>query len=121
MAAGRDPNGRDGDPHLPVRFERRLTESHAVLWSVIIVAAMLDVVTTMTGLSRGLQEGNAVARAFIETYGQVGIGLLKFAALFVLVVSWRSLPDRAATVVLAGFAAVSLVTVALNVLTLLAL
>jgi len=100
------------------RFERQLTESHAVLWSVIIVASVFDIVTTITGLEEGFQEGNAVARAFIETYGTPGLGMLKFSALLLLLLAWAALPDREAEIVLAGFAIVSLVTVVLNALTL---
>jgi len=98
--------------------ERRLSESHTVLWSVVVVASLFDVVTTMVGLKQGLAEGNTVARAFIATYGTPGIGLLKFSALVVVVVAWASLDDRRATAVLAGFALVSLVVVASNALTL---
>jgi uncharacterized membrane protein len=100
------------------RLERNLTESHAVLWSVIIVASVFDILTTITGLSNGLQEGNAVARAFIETYGTPGLGMLKFSALLLLLLTWAALPDRDAELVLTGFALVSLVTVVLNAMTL---
>lgn len=100
------------------RFERNLTESHAVLWSVIIVASVFDILTTITGLSKGLAEGNAVARAFMETYGTPGLGMLKFSALLVLLLAWAGLPDRDAELVLTGFAIVSLVTVVLNAMTL---
>ena len=103
-------------PSIPA--ERDLTENHAVLWTVIITAAVLDVVTTMVGLGIGLSEGNAVARAFIATYGLSGIGWLKFAALVVLVLTWAFLPTRRSTVVLHGFALVSLLVVALNAVTL---
>lgn len=100
-------------------LERRMTESHAVLWTVVIVASVFDVLTTMTGLEHGLREGNAVARAFIETYGAPGIGLLKFVALVGLVVTWGVLSDRRATIGLAAFAVVAVVTIALNAVTLL--
>src|SRR6056297_3164174 len=79
---------------------------------------LFDVVTTMVGMKRGLGEGNAVARAFIETYGTPGIGLLKFSALLVVVVAWARFDDRRATAVLLGFALVSLGVVALNAMTL---
>ena len=102
--------------HFPL--ERRLSESHTVLWSVVILASLFDVVTTIVGIDRGFAEGNAVARAFIQTYGTPGIGLLKFSALVVVVVSWAWLDDRRATAVLFGFAIVSLVVVALNATTL---
>ena len=98
--------------------ERQLSESHTVLWTVVILSSLFDVVTTMVGIERGLGEGNAIARAFIETYGTPGIGLLKFSALLVVVVSWAWFDDRRATAVLVGFALVSLVVVALNAMTL---
>ena len=110
-----------GGEHLRLPIERQLSESHAVLWTVIIIASVFDIVTTLVGLHHGLEEGNAVARAFIETYGTPGTGLLKFAALVVLVVSWGLLPDRQATLVLAGFAVISLLVVALNAMTLLSI
>jgi hypothetical protein len=97
---------------------RDLSESDAVLWGVVIVASVFDVVTTIVGVDRGVAEGNAVARAFIETYGTPGIGLLKFVALVVVVVCWTVLDDRNASVVLLAFALVSLLVVALNALTL---
>jgi len=120
MASGSGSTG-DDDPHAIVRLERDLPESHAVLWTVVIVAAAFDVVTTLAGLSAGFDEGNRVARAFLATYGQAGIGLLKFVALVVLVIAWYVLPDRDAELVLAGFAVISVLTVALNALTLLSL
>lgn len=107
---------RDARGRLPT--ERRLSESHAVLWTVVILASLFDIVTTMVGLERGLAEGNAVARAFVETYGTPGVGLLKFSALVVVVVCWAWLDDRRATAVLTAFALVSLLVVASNALTL---
>ncbi|MBX0324139.1 DUF5658 family protein [Halomicroarcula sp. F13] len=99
-------------------MERQLSESHAVLWTVVILASLFDIVTTIVGLERGLTEGNAVARAFVETYGTPGIGLLKFSALVLVVVCWAWFDDRRATAVLAAFALVSLLVVASNALTL---
>jgi hypothetical protein len=98
--------------------DQPLPETDGVLWTVVIVASVFDVVTTMVGLGLGLQEGNAVARAFIDTYGSVGIGGLKLAGLIVLVFAWAGLEDRSATIVLAGFAVLSLLVVLLNAITL---
>lgn len=89
-----------------------------MLWPVVILASAFDVVTTIVGLERGLAEGNAVARAFLETYGASGIGFLKFSALVIVIVLWAALPPRYATAVLQGMAIVSLVVVALNAATL---
>ncbi|MFB6299684.1 MAG: DUF5658 family protein [Halobacteriales archaeon] len=99
-------------------IERPLTENHAVLWTVVIVSTVFDILTTMVGLNLGFHEGNAVARAFIQTYGTPGIGLLKFVALVGMVIGWGTLSDRRATALLAGFAVASLVVVVLNALTL---
>jgi hypothetical protein len=84
-----------------------------------LVASVVDVLTTLQGLALGIEEGNAVARAFLDTYGRPGIGLLKFVALMFLVGSWAVLPDRSATLVLAGFAVISVLVILLNALTLL--
>jgi len=97
---------------------RTLSESDAVLWSVVIVATVFDVVTTIVGLARGASEGNAVAVAFIETYGTPGIGLLKFIALLLVVLLWWRLPDQQASVVLLAFSVVSLAVVTANAVTL---
>jgi hypothetical protein len=97
---------------------RSLSESDAVLWAVVIVASVFDIVTTIVGIAQGASEANAVAVAFLETYGKPGIGLLKFAALVVVALSWWRLPDRHGSVVLLAFALVSLLVVALNALTL---
>lgn len=112
--------GDDGGNHRFVwRLYRPLPESHAVLWTVILTATVFDIVTTIVGLANRLEEGNAVARAFIATYGTPGIGLLKFSALVILVVAWATLlDDRHATQILAAFAVLSLLTVALNAMTL---
>jgi uncharacterized membrane protein len=113
---GPDHSWTDGVGRVPSK--RQLSENHAVLWTVVILASLFDVVTTMVGLGVGLAEGNAVARAFIDTYGAPGIGLLKFSALVLVVTLWALFDDHRATVVLAVFAVVSLVVVALNALTL---
>jgi hypothetical protein len=98
---------------------RELAHSQAVLWTVVIVASVFDVVTTMHGLDLGLQEGNTIARAFIETYGTPGIGLLKFSALLALILVWWALPRHHRGAALAGFAVFSLGTVLANAMTLL--
>ncbi len=98
--------------------ERALPESEAVLWAVVLLASVFDVVTTIVGLNLGFAEGNAVASAFIATYGTPGIGLLKFSALVVVTLAWAALPERYGTAILQGMAVVSVVVVALNAATL---
>jgi len=78
---GRDRSCFDRDSQVPFPLGRRLSEPHTVRWSGVILASLFDVVTTIVGFGHGLSEGNAVARAFIQTYGTPGIGLLKFSAL----------------------------------------
>jgi hypothetical protein len=98
---------------------RALPETDAVLWTVVLLAGMFDIVTTMVGLGIGLQEGNAIARAFIATYGMTGIGYLKFSAYVILAAVWFRLPDWQATITLAVFGVISLLVVALNAISLL--
>ncbi|WP_136689880.1 DUF5658 family protein [Halorhabdus amylolytica] len=97
---------------------RPLPEADAVLWTVVLVGSALDVVTTIVGVGRGIPEGNAVARAFMATYGTPGIGALKLIALLFLVVVWYYLEGESARLVLMGFALVTLLVSALNTLTL---
>ncbi|WP_018258771.1 DUF5658 family protein [Halomicrobium katesii] len=104
---------------LPVRREREMTGTHAALWSAILVATVLDVLTTMVGLERGLREGNAVVAAAIELLGLPGLWLVKFAAMVWLVGGWALLSDRDAAIFLGLFAAVTVATVVVNVVTLL--
>ena len=99
-------------------YIRPLSESDAVLWSVVIVASVFDIVTTIVGIAQGASEANRVAVAFLETYGTTGIGLLKFSALVVVTLSWWRLDDQEGSAVLLAFALVSLLVVALNALTL---
>jgi uncharacterized membrane protein len=106
------------EPPFVWRMTRPLSESDAVLWTVVILASMFDIVTTIVGIERGFTEGNTVARAFIETYGTPGIGLLKFSALVLVVIFWAALDDEPASAVLLAFALVSLLVVASNALTL---
>lgn len=108
----------DGRGVLPGDVERHLSETHALQWTVILIATFFDITTTIVGVGRGVEEGNAVARAFIETYGTPGLGLLKFAALVTVLVLWAALPDRYGTAILSGFALMSLFVVALNAITL---
>lgn len=98
--------------------DQPLPQTDVLLWTVVIVASVFDVVTTMVGLNLGLEEGNAVARAFIETYGSAGIGGLKLAGLVVLVFAWAGLEERSASIVLLAFAVISLLVVLLNAITL---
>ena len=97
---------------------RPLPEADAVLWTVILVGSVLDVVTTIVGVGRGIPEGNAAARAFIATYGTPGIGALKLLALIALVFAWQYLEGESARLVLMGFALVTLLVSGLNTLTL---
>ena len=70
--------------------DRPFAETDAVLWTVVLLAGVFDIITTMVGLGIGLEEGNAVARAFIATYGLSGIGWLKLVALVILATVWSS-------------------------------
>lgn len=98
-----------------------MSETDAVLWTVVLVASIADVVTTISGLALGLGEGNVVVRSMIESLGLAGFWIVKFVALVVLVVSWSALPERTATAFLAVFSLVTLSVVLHNAVTLLGL
>jgi hypothetical protein len=95
-------------------FRRNMTETHAVLWTVIIVATVADVVMTLTGLSSGLHEGNPVVRSMIATFGVTGLWVVKFLAMCWLVAGWAYLSEWKATVFLAIFGVVTLAVVLNN-------
>jgi hypothetical protein len=99
--------------------EHDLSHTHAVLWTVILVATVGDILLTMTGLTVGLQEGNAVVSAMLAEFGLAGLWVVKFGAMLWLVAGWRLLSERNATVFLALFAVVTLAVVAYNSVTIL--
>jgi hypothetical protein len=96
-----------------LRRERRMTHTHAVLWTVVLAATSADIVLTMAGLERGLREGNVVVHTLVGEFGLAGLWLVKFAAMVWLVGGWALLSDRNAAIFLALFAVVT-VAVVLN-------
>jgi len=114
--AGEDETGTPGESP----FYRDMTETHAVLWTVVVVATVADVVMTLTGLSNGLQEGNPVVRTMVGTFGVAGLWGVKFLAMCWLVAGWALLSDWKATVFLGIFAVVTLAVVLNNAAVLLA-
>ena len=64
-----------------------------VLWVVTMLALILDVLTTLYGLGRGLAELNPVVLALIPSFGPVGALLfLKMVVLCIAVVAWTVIP-----------------------------
>jgi hypothetical protein len=95
-------------------YRRHMTETHAVLWTVIIVATVADVVMTLTGLSTGLREANPVVRSMVASFGVAGLWVVKFLAMCWLVAGWAYLSEWKATVFLALFGVVTLAVVLNN-------
>ncbi|WP_135667406.1 DUF5658 family protein [Halorhabdus rudnickae] len=87
------------------------------LWTAVLAASALDILTTTLGLGRGLSEGNALTRWLLETVGVPGLAGLKVAALAVLAVTWYLVDEQQGQAALAGFGGVTAVVVALNVVT----
>jgi hypothetical protein len=87
--------------------QRRMTETHAVLWTVVVVATVGDVLLTMAGMGLGLREGNAVVRMMMGAFGPAGLWVVKFLAMCWLVAGWTLLSDRDASIFLALFAVVT--------------
>jgi len=102
------------DALFTLRTQRRMTRTHAVLWTLILATTAADIVLTMVGLHAGLREGNAVVAALLAEFGLVGLWLVKFAAMVWLVGGWTLLNDRNAAVFLGLFAAVTSLVVVSN-------
>jgi len=76
-----------------------------LLWSLVVAAAVGDVLLTFVGLSLCFTEANPVARAFLDTAGRFGLVGLKLSALAVLFAIYRTarpLYRRAALVAFFG-------------------
>jgi len=104
----------DDDALLTLRRERRMTRTHAALWTLILATTVADILLTMAGLEVGFREGNVVVATLISELGLTGLWLVKFAAMVWLVGGWALLSDRNASVFLALFAAVTSVVVVSN-------
>ena len=104
----------DSDGLLTLRRKRRLTQTHAVLWALILATTTADILLTMAGLATGFSEGNVVVAAMLDRFGLAGLFLVKFAAMVWLVGGWALLDDRNAAVFLGLFAAVTTGVVGYN-------
>jgi len=63
------------------------------LWTLAVLAMVLDIASTWLGLSLGLAERNWLARLFIVEFGLFGAGvLLKGFTLLLGYAGWRLLP-----------------------------
>jgi hypothetical protein len=102
------------DALLTLRRERTMTRTHAVLWTVILVATVADILLTMVGLAAGLREGNIVVATLLGEWGLAGLWLVKFAAMLWLVAGWILLDDRNAAIFLGLFATVTTAVVVSN-------
>ncbi|WP_396612701.1 DUF5658 family protein [Haloferax sp. S1W] len=73
----------------------RVVSDDTHLWAVTILAFLLDVVTTLFGLSQGLSELNPVVLALIPRFGALWtLLLLKSIVLLVAGLLWVVLPVR---------------------------
>jgi hypothetical protein len=104
------PGTTDGSGILG-RFHRYERE----LWVVVIAAMGLDILSTVYGLSIGLQEQNPVARQALNMAGVFGLAGLKGLALAVGWSCFRALPDQFRPVIPLGLAVPSLVATGINV------
>ena len=92
---------------LPFEPTGRMTRTHAALWGLILATTVADTILTLVGIERGLGEGNVVVRTMLAEFGLAGLWLVKFAAMCWLVVGWRLLSERNASIFLGLFALVT--------------
>lgn len=91
-----------------------MTQTHAVLWTTIVIATVIDILLTLTGVASGFGEGNPVVRTLMAAFGPFGLWIVKFLAMVWLVCGWALLSDRDASIFLALFAIVTIVVTAHN-------
>jgi hypothetical protein len=103
-----------------VPVEREMTDTHAVLWTAIIITTVADIILTLVGVGTGLGEGNPVVRALMSAFGIPGLYIVKFLAMVWLVAGWTLLSDRNASIFLALFAIVTILVTAHNSILILA-
>ena len=89
-------------------------DGERLLWGMVVVVMLLDVATTAIGLQYGLQEGNALVSAAIETFGIAGLLLVKGLVLVLAATVAHRIPDRVSPVVPLGLALPTLIAVTTN-------
>lgn len=93
-----------------------MTQTHAMLWAVILAATSIDIVMTMFGVEQGFQEANLFVRESMAAFGPAGLWLVKFAAMCWLVAGWALLSNRNASIFLGLFGIVTVGVVIHNAL-----
>lgn len=117
-------NASDANTDRPSRLERWLrpvpSAEHA-LWTVAVVAMLLDVGLTGYGLSAGLSEVNPIGRMALAALGPPGLLLAKLPVLALALAGWRVLPDTERWAVPVGLALPWSAAVVLNLSVILSL
>jgi hypothetical protein len=93
--------------------ESRLRCDH-LLWSLVLFAAVGDLLLTLLGLSLCFSEANPFARAFIDAAGGAGLAALKLAALGLLFGVYRYVRPLYGRAALVAFSAPQLFAVGHN-------
>lgn len=103
----------DADPDDGVGPFASVSSLELGLWLVVVVAMLLDIVTTAYGLSNGLVERNPVVRRALDTFGLAVLPVLKLAAVALGLACRRAWP-ACAYVVPVGLAVPWSVAVGVN-------
>ncbi|WP_157884872.1 DUF5658 family protein [Halorubrum aethiopicum] len=77
----RGSDGRIGGAVGDIDAEQRDAMLAAAAWTVLVIASILDFVTTQYGLTAGFSEDNPVIKAVIHAYGFAGFAAFKLGAL----------------------------------------
>ena len=75
--------GRIGRPWGDFDADQRDAMLAAAAWTTLVIASVLDFVTTQYGLAAGFTEDNPVAKAVIHQFGFAGFAVFKLGALAV--------------------------------------
>jgi len=78
-------SGRIGRPFGDIDADQRDAMLAAAAWTLLVIASLLDFVTTQYGLAAGFTEDNPVIKSVIHAYGFAGFAVFKLGALAVVV------------------------------------
>lgn len=78
-------NTQTATPSTSLALGRFLSRNEAWLWTLVVVATLIDGITTYAGMRSGLNEANPFIRIAVAQIGYLGIGLIKTGVLILVV------------------------------------
>lgn len=89
-------------------------DGRRLLWGTVLVVMLLDVATTYVGVQYGLTEGNRLVRLAMDTFGILGLLLIKGVVLSIAAVLAVSIPKRVTPIIPLGLILPTTIAVTIN-------